>query len=279
LLYEVVKNSEIPTGPYQTRKNLNDMFVMTGGAEGYMMLVEQKPQMARKLEQAFDVDLETDEFDDVAELCRKRLNQMKSALQSGVNDPLALVGAMLDPMSGQLIPAPQGGAIQPPISAAEPNLDKKAKWFSDVLDTDELQNSPMELRQACELLAQGQIAYHTAQQSMLAQQQGQVEAAQAAPGMEAQASMQPQEQPDQSAQLQAQQQEADAQQQQTQGQQQMVQQIGDALNQDAQRQHEAGEADAARKHESAEAAKDRASKEKLAKLQLRKQAANRKKAA
>jgi hypothetical protein len=146
LNYEVVKNSEIPTGPYQTRKNLNDMLMLTGGIEGYVMLVEQKPQMAAKIEQAFDVDLETDEFDDVAELCRKRLNQMKAALESGVNDPLALVGAMLDPMSGQMIPAPNGGAIQPPISPAEPNLKRKAQWFSDVLDTDEMQKAPMELR-------------------------------------------------------------------------------------------------------------------------------------
>jgi hypothetical protein len=278
LNYEVVKNSEIPTGPYQTRKNLNDMLMLTGGIEGYVMLVEQKPQMAAKIEQAFDVDLETDEFDDVAELCRKRLNQMKAALESGVNDPLALVGAMLDPMSGQMIPAPNGGAIQPPISPAEPNLKRKAQWFSDVLDTDEMQKAPMELRKACEMLAQGQIMYDTAQQSALAQSAGQVELAGQQPGMEAQQAMQPPQQPDQSAQLQAQQQQADQQQQEAQGQQQVVQQIGDALNQDAQRQHESSEADAARKHEANEASKERASKEKLARLQIqaRRQQAKRK---
>jgi hypothetical protein len=267
LNYEVVKNSEIPASPYQARKNLNDMLLMTGGIEGYVMLVEQKPQMAAKIEQAFDVDLETDEFDDVAELCRKRLNQMKAALESGVNDPLALVGAILDPM-GQMIPAPNGGAIQPPISPAEPNLKRKAQWFSDVLDTDEMQKAPMELRRACEMLAQGQIMYDTAQQSALAQSAGQVELAGQQPAMEAQQAMQPPQQPDQSAQLQAQQQQADAQQQEAQGQQQVVQQIGDALNQEAQRQHEAGENEATRRHEANEASKERASKEKLARLQV-----------
>lgn len=268
LNYEVVKNSEIPTGPYQTRKNLNDMLLMTGGIEGYVMLVEQKPQMAAKIEQAFDVDLETDEFDDVAELCRKRLNQMKAAVESGIDDPLALVGAMVDPMSGQIIPAPNGGAIQPPISPAEPNLKRKAQWFSDWLDVDEAQNASMVLRRAAELLAQGQIMYDTAQQSALAQSAGQVELAGQQPAMEAQQAMQPQEQPDQSAQLQAQQQQADAEQQAAQGQQQVVQQIGDALNQEAQRQHESRESDATRRHEASEASKERASKEKLARLQV-----------
>jgi hypothetical protein len=259
LNYQVVKNSEIPTGPYQTRKNLNDMFVMAGGVEGYMMLVEQKPQMAAKIEQAFDVDLETDAFDDVAELCRKRLNQMKSALESGVQDPLALVGAMLDPMSGGMVAAPDGGAIQPPISMVEPNLKRKAQWFSDYLDTDEGQKSSMVLRKACELLAQGQIAYQTAQDSTLATAQGQVAVAGQAPSMQAQAAMQPPQQPDQSAQVQQQQQEAE-------GQSQVIQQVGDALSREAQRSHEAGESQAQREFQSSEAEKDRASKEKLAKL-------------
>jgi hypothetical protein len=259
LTYQVVKNSEIPTGPYQTRKNLNDMLLMTGGVEGYMMLVEQKPQMAAKIEQAFDVDLETDAFDAVSELCRKRLNQMKSALEGGVEDPLALVGAMLDPMTGQTVPAPNGGAIQPPISQYEPNLKRKAEWFSDFLDTDEGQRSPMVLRQACELLAQGQIAFQTAQDATLAKAQGTVELAGQQPGMEAQASMQPPVQPDQSAQIQQQQQEAE-------GQQQTQAQIGDVVSQLAQNAHEAGESEAARQHEASEAEKERASKEKLAKL-------------
>jgi hypothetical protein len=274
LNYQVVKNSEIPTGPYQTRKNLNDMFVMAGGVEGYMMLVEQKPQMAAKIEQAFDVDLETDAFDDVAELCRKRLNQMKSALESGVQDPLALVGAMLDPVSGGMIAAPNGGAIQPPISMVEPNLKRKAQWFSDYLDTDEGQKSSMVLRKACELLAQGQIAYQTAQDSTLATAQGQVEVAGQQPGMQAQAAMQPPQQPDQSVQMQQQQQEAE-------GQSQVIQQVGDALSQEAQRSHEAGESQAQREFQSSEAEKDRASKEKLAKLAVsaRRAASNRGKAA
>jgi hypothetical protein len=274
LNYQVIKNSEIPTGPYQTRKNLNDMFVMAGGVEGYMMLVEQKPQMAAKIEQAFDVDLETDAFDDVAELCRKRLNQMKSVLEAGVEDPLALVGAMLDPMSGQMVAAPNGGAIQPPISMVEPNLKRKAQWFSDFLDTDEGQKSSMVLRKACELLAQGQIAYQTAQDSTLATAQGQVEVAGQAPAMQAQAAMQPPQQPDQSAQMQQQQQEAE-------GQQQAQQQIGNAVSQLAQNAHEAEQGDAQREHEASEAEKDRASKEKLAKLAVsaRRAASNRGKAA
>jgi len=272
LIYEVVKNSEIPKGPYQVRNNLTNFFAVTQGVEPYLMLVESKPQMASKLEQAFDVDLETDEFDDVAELCRKRLNQMKAAVDAGISDPLALVGAMIDP-TGQIVPAPQGGAIQPPVSGAEPNLKRKAEWMADWLDSDEGQNSPPPLRAAVEMLAMGQIVYQTAQDSALAMAQGQVELAQQAPQMQAQQAMQPAEQPDQTAQIQGQQQEAES-------QAQTQQQAGDMLMRGSEMQHEAEQADAARQHESSEAAKERAHKEKIAKLTAKaKQTAARKKKA
>jgi len=244
LLYEVIKNSEIPTGPYQTRKNLNDMLLMTGGVAGYMQLVEAKPQMATKIERAFDVDIATDEFDEVAELCRKRLNQMKAALEAGIDDPLALVGAMVDPMTGQMVAAPQGGAIQPPISPAEPNLKRKAEWFSDFLDTDDGQKAPMPLRAACELLAQGQIMYQTQQSAMLAAAEGTVQAAGAAPGAIGSAMLeqaQQQGQPDPNAQADM---EAGRQAEQT-----ALEQQGQLASQESQQAHEAGQAEAQRAHE------------------------------
>lgn len=269
LVYEVVKNSEIPTGPYQTRKNLNDMFTMTQGVEGYMMLVEQKPQLAQKVEQAFDVDLETDNFDDVAELCRKRLNQMKSAVDSGVNDPMVLIGVQMgaDPTTGQpqMVPS-DNGAIQPPISAVEPNQKRKAAWWSEWLDWDEAQNSPLVLRSAVEMLAKGQIAYQTQQDSALASAQGEVELAQQAPAMQAQAAMQPQEQPDQSAQVAAQQQAAESESQGAEHEAQGAQKLADMVTRSAELKHEKSEGAAQRKHEKEMADKERASKEKLARI-------------
>ena len=192
LVFEVVRNSEMPKGPYQRQKNLMQFFNVVKGGDGYALMKQADPALANELKQVFDVDLPTDDFDAVAELCRKRLNQMTQAAQSGVNDPTILIEA-----------------IQPPISAKEPKLGDKGKWFASWLDTDEGQNSPMPLRAAAELLADGQAQGQVQQDVETASQQGMVAAAAQAPAaiggaaLEHQVNQQPETtEPDPSAQLQ-----------------------------------------------------------------------------
>lgn len=179
LNYEVAKGSHLPKGPMATRQNLMGLFGVTQGAEGYVMLKQADPQLADQLRQGFDVDLDSDEMDSVTELCRKRLEQMKEAEKVGVTEPLALIEA-----------------IHPPISAVELKLSLKAKWFAEWLDQDEGQEASMSLRTACEMLARGQVAGETQQQSELAMAQGAVQAAGSAPqalGEQALQQSQPQE--------------------------------------------------------------------------------------
>lgn len=164
LICEVVTNSEMPKGPFTQRKNLSTLFQITGGGLGYSQLKEADPKLAANLVQTFDVEIDSDDYEDVADLCRKRLDQMKQTAMIGVDDPMALMSA-----------------IQPPIDDAEPNLAQKAKWFSEILDSDELQNAPMGLRQACSLLAKGQTIGQIQQQMALATGQGAIEASAQAP--------------------------------------------------------------------------------------------------
>jgi hypothetical protein len=227
LTYEIAKNSEMPKGPHTRQKNRMQFLGAVGGLEGLIMGQQSAPQILAKTAQDFDVDIEIDgSFDDVAEICRKRLNQMIEAVKIGVSDPNLLITE----------------AIVPPVSEVEPNLGAKGKWFAEWLDTDEGQDAPMPLRMAAELLARGQIQGDVAQRAEIALGEGQVAAAQAAPmalggaALEQEANPEQSQEPDPTAML------------------QMEQEL-------TQQQHEASEASKDRAHEMAlldkEAAKEK----------------------
>jgi hypothetical protein len=165
LAYELDKGSVMPKGPYTRRKNLMAFYNVVGGMEGVVMGEQANPRLLNNTAQEFDVDLEINDYDAVAELCRRRLEQMKQALKVGVTDPQLLVTE----------------AIQPPISAKELDLAAKGRWFAAWLSTDEGLNSPAPLRAAAELLVDGQIGGQTQQDAETALQQGVVAAASQAP--------------------------------------------------------------------------------------------------
>jgi hypothetical protein len=170
-------------------------FNVLGGAQGYQIIQQANAKMASELEDIFDVDLDTDDYDSVAELCRRRLDQMMQAARVGVTDPQVLIQA-----------------IQPPISPVELDLKDKAKWFAGWLSTDEGIDAPMPVRAAVEFLAENQLQQQTDQDVTVAAHQGTVAAAAQAPAamgqhaMEmqaAQAQQQPESsEPDPSAKLQ-----------------------------------------------------------------------------
>ncbi len=160
LVFEVARHSEMPKGPFTRLQNLNSVAMQFQGFPGLFMALQQMPKETTAVLQAYDVDLEFGNFDEVGDLCRKRLNQMKEAAKVGVSDPAVLLEA-----------------IQPPIDPAEPNLEQKAKWFAEALDWDEGQEAPMPLRQAMSMLAQNQFQMGTAQQGEMAFQAGTVQAA------------------------------------------------------------------------------------------------------
>ncbi len=164
LVFEVAPHSEMPKGPFTRIQNLNSVAQGFGGYPILLQALAAQPKEVNMILQTYDVDLDFENFDEVGDLCRKRLNQMKEASKVGVNDPMILIEA-----------------IQPPIDEAEPNLDQKAKWFSDCLDWDELQEAPMPLRQAVSMLAKGQFQAGINQHSEMAFQQGMVGAAAQAP--------------------------------------------------------------------------------------------------
>src|SRR5262249_22286267 len=90
LIFEVAKNSEMPKGPFTRIKNLNAVAMNFQGFAGLFMALDQKPKETSAVLQAYDVDLldlGIETVDEVGDLCRKRLNQMKEAARVGGNDP------------------------------------------------------------------------------------------------------------------------------------------------------------------------------------------------
>ena len=141
----------------------------------------------------FDVDMLRDEYDAVTELCLRRLGQMQTVAQAGVDIPEVLIMA-----------------IQPPISEVELDLKEKSEWFARWLSTDQGIKSPMPLRAAVELLVKGQFQGAVQHEATIATGQGVVQAAAMAPAAMGQAALEQQGQqesvePDPTAILQAQQ--------------------------------------------------------------------------
>src|ERR1051325_3930182 len=87
-VYEVVRNSEMPKGPYTRQKNRMQFFNTVGGLEGLAAGLQQFPKIVASTARDFDVDLDiVENLDTVAIICRKRLDQMGQAVKVRVTDP------------------------------------------------------------------------------------------------------------------------------------------------------------------------------------------------
>lgn len=151
LHFEIEKDSEAPRNTFTRREDATNFFGMLGGVAGYVQLREIDPELAAEVSRLFNVRLDTNAQDLVGMRCRQRLEQMKKNMQFGVLDPMQMV--ML---------------LDPPLSAAEPKHEEKAKWYSEWLDTDEgLDPQLRPLRMAAELLAQQHLMLGGQQQMAL----------------------------------------------------------------------------------------------------------------
>lgn len=151
---EVTKDSELPKNSFIKREDYTAFFMMCGGGAGYVQLRETDPEFVAEMERTFGIEIKGESFDHIASLCQQRLDQMK---------PFAMI--MIDPMMLLLL-------IQPPVTPYEPDHDKKAKWFSEWLDDDEGQTSPMPLRQAAELMVQQHLTLYAETVAAVAAIQG-----------------------------------------------------------------------------------------------------------
>jgi hypothetical protein len=249
LIFRAVPNSEIAKTIYDVRRDLDGFYALFGGYMGYLQAKQVDPKAVMEEARRRGIQLEDEDWDNVAGLCLTRLDQMKQGLRQ-TQDPQGLLEF-----------------IQPPISQFESYLDLQRKWFQDWLIWDEGREAEQQLRMAVELIIQGNFAGATQQDAAMGLRQGVVQAATQAPAALGQQMLE-QNQPQDNSQMQGEeasrQHEAEqaAQEQQAQLQSQQMQQQHEAQEGAEQRAHEQGQ----QQNELAMRAAEMANQEKVARM-------------
>jgi len=187
LLFEVVADSWNPRNSYIKRQDYAGFVQLFGGVAGWMQARQLDPERVGDMERTFDLELDSETRNVAQSLCFRRVRQIQQAA-SIVQDPMQLVGVQpaIDPQQPTGLTITGQGAIQPPVSQAEPGHAIKRQWLMEWLDSDDGLEAPMPVRGAVEVLIQLHTQLDGQHGAILAKQQGEVQVAQAQPGMEAQ---------------------------------------------------------------------------------------------
>lgn len=175
--FEIAEESELPQNSISRQDRFINFFTMFGGFAGYQQALMTNPELVAELSKLWNVTTSSSGFDTNAQLCRRRIEQMKQGMQM-----LQGMGAQMQGMPGnqQMMQAfaPQMllEFIQPPISPFERAHMEKAGFYQAWLDQDEGLDMPIEFRMAVELLIQEHFGFAGMQNMALAAQQGQVAA-------------------------------------------------------------------------------------------------------
>lgn len=160
--FEVVDESELPQNSLTRQDKVITFFGLFGGFPGYQAALQTNPELVNELGKLWNVTTSSTGFDANAQLCRRRIEQMKQGLQM-----VQGIGMMPPDLFLQF--------IQPPISPLERAHMEKAGWYQTFLDTDEGLELPLEFRGAIEILIQTHFQYAGMQQAAYAAQAGQVQ--------------------------------------------------------------------------------------------------------
>jgi hypothetical protein len=128
--WSYVEGSEAPKTKTSKLESKVFFYSQWGGIANYLTAKQQLPEEVQKIERDFDMDNITDVVDEISETCRVRWEaarkimeeQMQGQMQSGVMgmDYLAILAD-----------------VDPSMLPTEPKLDAQAKWFQDLLMTEE----------------------------------------------------------------------------------------------------------------------------------------------
>lgn len=178
--FEVAEESELPQNSISRQDRYITFYGLFGGFQGYQMALATNPELVNELGKLWNVTTSSGGFDSNAQLCRRRIEQMKQGMQ--IMQQMAPqgtggVGPQQEMMSAAMMMAPQIliESIRPPISPFERAHMEKAGFYQNWLDQDEGLEMPLEFRGAVELLIQLHFQYAGAQSMALAAQQGQVQ--------------------------------------------------------------------------------------------------------
>ena len=189
--FDVVRESELPQNSISKQDKIISFFQLFGGFPMYQQAMMTAPDLVTDLAKLWNVDVQGAGFDVTAQLCRRRLEQIKQAYQvaSAQAQAMGAIAQSAPPQDGMASPEaaamqPMGvppdvllQAIQPPISPMEPAHMDKAKWLQKFLDEDEALAFPLDLRATLELWIQTHFQLAGMQQMALASQATQIQMA------------------------------------------------------------------------------------------------------
>ena len=146
--FEVVLDSEVPKTPYSKEESMGRLLMQTGGVMGLLEAAATNPEITGKIVQVYGADLPIAKTNDVARVCRKRINQIKKLIAEELEIAQvieATVGIQADNSNLAKLAV---DSIQPPITTKEPYHQLKMMWISQLLDADEMMYESNEVRQA-----------------------------------------------------------------------------------------------------------------------------------
>lgn len=170
--FVAVANSEKPMNPELQKEGFAQLMQYTGGAMGLMQMAQADPDTTGKVVHLFapGLKLNIPQQDDIARVCRRRIEQAKKILEVELSNQ-AIMAAMGMPADNTELPTTVVSRLVPPISPQEKYAEQKASWMADLLDSDELQFAPIELRYVIEEMIKWQLGASILGQAQLQQAQ------------------------------------------------------------------------------------------------------------
>ncbi len=184
--WSVVPGSELPKTKLSKRKDSMQFYAMFGGIPAYLEAKTAAPQDVAEIERVFDMDLASDNYDDIGEICRTRFENLKEIWGQAEQ-----MRAQAFEQFGVEVPQPDPlmllEEVKPSLLVTESHLPEKALWFSNLLDTGEGQVMEDAERNLVSALAQGMMMLAKGQAIEIATGEAEVAMSAQAPMMEAQA--------------------------------------------------------------------------------------------
>lgn len=165
--FEIVSNSEAPKTPFADEQSLSRLMQFTGGMAGLWEMSQQDPDFTDAVVTAFGVArLPIMKTPDIARICRKRIEQAKEMLEAELQTQQIMMSVGI-PTDNTGLAASIVSRLQPPISPKEPFAQQKCQWLAELLDNDEMQYAPEELRYIVEEMISVQMQEATLGQAQM----------------------------------------------------------------------------------------------------------------
>ena len=186
--YYVEKDSEVPKNLFTQRQEMVELFTgVFGGYQNYQLAKQQDPDEVNAILRKYNLNLEVDTSDTIAEICRERLDnaiQIADDMQKTLREIFGQGG------DAYFNPTVVVESLEATIEPFEMGHDVQMKWYADYFHTDEGMALSAPHRAVVNALIATHFAMAQSQQEQLAMAASQIQLAGQQPMMEAEMAQQ-----------------------------------------------------------------------------------------